>query len=94
MKSTHKPKAGDFLEPDGWAMGERLRDDDGYRDGSFPGCAFRVRTAGGDLAINVEPAGSDRFVSGPGPAFRCRCRVEFVGDGEPSAFAGGWLYHG
>jgi hypothetical protein len=80
--------AGDFLKPDGWAVGEILQESDGYRDSSFPGCMFRL-PGGFDyrLAVNVTVTGRK-----PDRKGWLRCRVEFVGDGEPSQFCGGVVY--
>lgn len=79
---------GDFLKPDEWPVGERLHPDDGYSDSSFPGCEFRLPGSNGYmLAVNVKITGRKIRRNGS-----IRCRVEFVGDGEPSVFSGGDLY--
>jgi len=94
MAERYTPQVGDHLVPDGWGFGENLEADDGYSDGSFPGCEFRL-PAGLDrvyrLAVNVKVTGGDHIVNFG--RYRSRCRIEFVGDGEPSTFTGGWIYH-
>jgi len=95
MTEKYQPQIDDLLVPDSWYMGEKLTEDDGYSDSSFPGCQFRVETVGGDLAVNVTITGGDHFVSCAVSrrTRKSRCKIEFVGDGEPSIFTGGWLYH-
>ena len=85
-------KVNDFLKPDGWNYGELLEKSDGFSDGGFPGCQYRVSRQRGDynLAVNVMVTGKRHFHSG---SFRSRCKVEFVGDCEPSTFSGGWVYY-
>jgi hypothetical protein len=96
----HTPQEGDHLEPDGWPAnaGEKLRPDNTTPDSEFPGCQWRVRGAAWtakpiDIAVNVTVTGKPHFVRGPGLAWRSRVQIEYVGDGEPSTFDGGWLYH-
>ena len=93
------PKAGDFLKPDGWgpAGGANLSQSDGYADESFPGCQFRL-PAGGypkpmyHLAVNVTVTGGQHADTFYADVTRSRCKIEFVGDGEPSTFTTGWLH--
>ena len=80
---------GDFVQPDGWSLGELLTEDDGFKDSSFPGCQFRLHSAGGELAVNVRVTGKERWDKGHN---WFRCEVEFVGDGEPSTKTRGWLH--
>jgi hypothetical protein len=84
------------IQADGW-QGEvyELIPDDGYRDDLFPGCQYRYETHGLKIAVNVMTTGRDKMhhFSVKGTIFRCRCRIEFVGDGEPSTYANGWFYH-
>lgn len=90
----YKPQIGDYVVPDGWRFGEVLKPDSGYSDSEFPGCAFRLPSTGGELAINIKVTGKDHFITNSiSKMYRTRIRIEFVGDGEPSTFTGGWLFH-
>jgi len=83
---TRAPRVGDFVCPDGWDMGELLTADSGFSDESFPGCQFRLKGICADYAVNVVMTGRiqrDGYY---------RCRIEFVGDGEPSTFSGGRIH--
>jgi hypothetical protein len=102
LDKPYVPKAGDFLHPDFWPLGEVLTEDDGYKDSSFPGCQFRVR--GGldaNLAVNVKVTGKPHYDTGGTQIlgrtrYKVRVRIEFVGDGLPhaSSYTKGWLYFG
>jgi hypothetical protein len=66
-----------------------LKKDDGYKDNLFPGCQFRIQMFDSNVAVNVK-------ITGKTPTRRngslwYRVKVEFVGDGEPSTFSGGWF---
>lgn len=94
--AKHIPLVGDFVHPDEWKMGENLLADDGFKDSSFPGCEFRL--PGGldyKLAVNIRVTGKPHFLYELGGQSWCksRCKIEFVGDGEPSEFTGGWIFH-
>lgn len=84
--------AGMYIRPDFWTYVEKLEAGDNYRDESFPGCQFRIPAGyiGGKpqyhLAVNVKKTGNVRNREG-----MVRCRIEFVRDGEPSTFTGGWI---
>ena len=78
---------GMYLVPDGWRFGSRLEASD------WDKAKFYLPTNSGGpvkaIAVNVKITGrtlqricGDLFV---------RCQIEFVGDGEPSTFTGGWL---
>lgn len=80
-------KVGSCIRPDGWRFGERLTVSDWNK------AQFRLPTGSSgpikSLAVNVTITGrtwqrreGDLWV---------RVRVEFVGDGEPSVFVGGWM---
>ena len=80
-------KLGSCIRPDGWRFGERLTASD------WNMAQFRLPTGSAgpikSLAVNVTITGrtwqrreGDLWV---------RVRVEFVGDGEPSVFVGGWM---
>lgn len=82
-----KPRVGDYVKPDQWVMGDKLTFSDGFSDGSFPGCDFRLMShLGYNLAVNIIITG--RTVRSNG---KVRCKIEFVGDGEPSVFTRGWI---
>ena len=88
-----QPQVGHYLEPDEWRIGSVLEPDNGYKDSSFPGCQFRIRNEDHPhvtFAINLKITGKPRHYSTSN--YRSRCKIEFVRDGEPSQFAGGWLY--
>ena len=96
MKSPYTPQPGDYVKPDGWKIGEILAEETlAFKDASFPGCQFRLKASCGTrLAVNIKVTGQDYWVEPWGSRQRCRCQVEFVGDGEPSTTTVGWLYHG
>ena len=77
---------GDYLVPDGWEsrIGENLVESDGYSDSSFPGCQFRLPCQDCMVAVNVMVTGRKPDRDG-----FYRCKIEWVGDGEPSTFSGG-----
>jgi hypothetical protein len=83
---------GDTVQPDEWKHFEKLSESDGYSDSSFPGCQFRINTDCYSLAVNITITGR-KPIRGTDRCFRCK--VEFVGDGEPSVFSGGriWINH-
>jgi len=85
-------QVGDFVEPDEWRIGETLDKADDFSDGSFPGCQFRMHsyTADADLAVNIKVTGKPHLHGYD--RYKSHCKIEFVGDGEPSTFAGGWIY--
>ena len=88
-------KVGDYVCPDGWGgWGEGLQEDDGFKDGSFPGCQFRLRLRCHPcypLAVNIKIT-SRKANYRQGNYGWYRCKIEFVGDGEPSQFSGGWIF--
>ena len=95
-QEKHTPKAGDYLQPDEWKNGGNnitLADD--FKDSSFPGCQFRIVPPNHldyDLAINIKVTGKPHYTH-LNNWYESRCKIEFVGDGEPSTFSGGVLYH-
>lgn len=90
-KYFHKAEIGDGIKSDEWAWFYTLNADNGFRDSSFPGCQFRVKLHDTyNHAVNVKTTGQPRW---NGIQWQSRCKIEFVGDGEPSTFAGGLLYH-
>jgi hypothetical protein len=75
---------GCILEPDG-RMGENLLPCEDYSDASF-----RFPVLGLEIACNVHVTG--RKLQYDGGNTKVRVRIEWVGDGEPSTFCGGWLW--
>ena len=91
MNTLRNPKVGDAIIGDEWPVyaAERLIEGDTWHDSSFPGCRFRVPMHDYNIAVNVT-------ITGKTPTKRngviwYRCKIEFVGDGEPSTFTGGWI---
>lgn len=88
-------KLGDMIKPDGWHLGELLLIGDEPMSG-WKGCQFRVKTYNSafvypyGMPVNVEITGNAKYKSG---ATVSRCRIEFVKDGEPSEYSGGYIYH-
>lgn len=92
VKTKYTPKVGDSVQGDKWGFPEELKPSDGYSDSSYPGCQFRVHTTHGfELGINIKVSGSPKYI-GNG-RYKSRIQIEFVGDGEPSTFSGGWIFH-
>jgi len=93
----HTPQIHDYLVPDQWGVGEWLKPSDGFSDSSFPGCQFRVPSSQYpyyELAINLKVTGKPHTIYvNNRQSYKSRVKVEFVGDGEPSTYSGGWLYH-
>lgn len=90
-----KPKIGDHVQPDQWPIGQNLLPGDEATE-TWPGCQFRLPSKDGDLAVNIKVTGRKHFLVGyfseHGMLYRQRIKIEFVGDGEPSTFTGGWHY--
>jgi len=83
-------KEGDLIKADGWTFYEKLNPSDGFSDSGFKGCDFRVRLQDYNIAVNVITTGKPIFKNGH---YISRCKIEFVGDCEPSEFSGGYLIH-
>ena len=85
-------KLNDTIKGDQWSWAYRLDADDGFSDSSFPGCQFRVNIDDKNilLAVNIKTTGLPRW---NGQRYQSRCKIEVVGDGEPSTIFGGVLYH-
>jgi hypothetical protein len=95
-QERYQAKGGEYVEPDGWGLahGNKLERTDEGPVGEFPGCRFRLTPPNHpevSLAVNVHVTGGDHWDSSG--QWRCRCRIEFVGEDEPSRFSGAWLYH-
>ena len=78
---------GTYLEPEQWGIGNPLKKGlDGFCDYYLP------TNSGGpvkEVAVNVIITGRTRIRRSGG--YYVRVRIEFVGDGEPSTFTGGWI---
>lgn len=83
-------KLGSCVRPDGWRFGQRLI------ASAWDVARFRLPTGSAgpveSLAVNVVATG--RTWQRREGGYWVRVRVEFVGDGEPSVFAGGWMLRG
>jgi len=89
------PRDGDAIWPDGWDMWENiLAEEHPFSDSSFPGCEFRLPAGNGlyKLAINITITGRMSRKENRMGQYGFRCRIEFVGDGEPSTFTSGWIF--
>ena len=84
---------GGFVMLDGKTIGETLLPGDAFSDSGYPGCSARYPIFGcgpiKSVAVNVTVTGkSYRRLRG---SYWLRCRIEWVGDCEPSTFAKGWV---
>ena len=81
------------IQLDCWDTFETVEvDTDTYTDSDWDGCEYRISSgvAVKDVAVNVKLTGRKSFPHGN--AYRTRCKVEFVGDGEPSRFHAGIVW--
>ena len=88
-----KAQAYDKVRGDEWTDTKVLQPGD-EATGSFPGCQWWIRDAA-DIsahAINIKVTGRPRWHDLT-EMWRSRCRIEFVGHGEPSVYVSGWYYH-
>jgi hypothetical protein len=83
-------KIGACIRPENWPFGSRLIASDWDqaefrlpRPNAFPNDPIQ------SLAVNIVITG--RTWQRREGDYWLRVRIEFVGDGEPSAFAGGWM---
>jgi len=100
-----KPEIGLYVAPDGWKNSSwegasliegdgpsMIETDEGPMCDGWPGCDFRLPTRfiGIDVGVNITITGrKPHFNNGQ---WRMRCRIEWVGDCEPSTFSHGWIY--
>lgn len=81
------PAVDSIIHIDGWQFATRLTASD------WDQAAFRIPTGYSfgitSLAVNVTVTGRT-FQNRQGELW-VRVKVEFVGDGEPSSFQGGWM---
>ena len=93
MESPREAEIGDAVWCDQWPLHatELLLKGDSRTDDSFPGCQFRIPMYNNrfKVAVNVQVTG--KTPTKRNGAYWFRCKVEFVGDGEPSQFSGGWI---
>jgi hypothetical protein len=79
-------KAGKYVEPDGWAVGSCLMEDE---TGMAP---FRLQSARyADIAYPVNVTVTGRTYQHKHGSKRVRVKVEFVHDAEESTVHGGWM---
>jgi hypothetical protein len=87
FRKATKVEAGKWVEPDGWKRGNSLvADESGFCDFRLPSdnyatvaCAVRIHVTGRTLQRGLYKQ-------------RVRVKIEFLKDGEPSTFQGGWMY--
>jgi len=82
------------IKPDEWTTFSCLEEGDDYTDSSFAGCEYRLPSKCAmdyKIAVNIKVTGhkSHKIYDA---WYKTRVQIEFVGDGEPSTFTGGWLY--
>jgi len=87
---TVEPVVGSIVKLDNGRCEAMLAGED-FVDSGFAGCDFRfpLPNAGLEVAVNIHVTG--RTVQQRNGAEWVRCKVEWVGDCEPSTFCGGWL---
>ena len=80
------------IQLDCWDTFETVEvDTDTYTDSDWDGCEYRISSGVAvDVAVNVKLTGRKSFPLGN--AYRTRCKIEFVGDGEPSTFHAGIVW--
>lgn len=82
-----EPQVGSCIRPEDWPIGNRLAPSDwSQADYRLP-----VNSGGSiySLAVNVRVSGRTlRKIHG---SYYVRVVIEFVGDGEPSTYTGGWM---
>ena len=94
MNLTTEDFSGLTLEPDEWTTFSYIEKGDDFSDNSFAGCQYRLPSNCAmdyKLAINIKITGRKSHLVYK-DYYRTRVQIEFVGDGEPSTFTGGWLY--
>jgi len=89
----HTPRVGDWLIPDQWDTSSELKAGDDPLDHHWAGCQFRVYGRMSTVGVNLRLTGAPHIQRGDGWRYKSRVKIEFVGDGEPSTFSGGWLCH-
>ena len=94
MYAKHKPAINDYVKADGWSYGTHLQPGDAPVDDSYLGCQFRVELCNTreTIPINIKVTGMPKYYR-PTADYRARIQIEFVKDGEPSDFTGGYIYY-
>ncbi len=91
----HTPAIGDFVKPDQWHIGSCITEGDNPVDNDYHGSQFRIDTNNGyipSLPVNITVTGHpqyDQYYK----KHKSRIKIEFVHDGEPNTFSGGFIYH-
>jgi hypothetical protein len=88
---TVRPGVGSYVEPDEWNIGSSLEPGDDRLDAGFAGCQFRLLANRLQLRCAVNITITGRKTTRRNGADFVRVKIEFVGDGSPSQFAGGWM---
>ena len=84
------PRVGSVIREDGARLPyRRLEAGSDYVDSGFPGCAFYMPIALGQVAVNITVTG--RTLQYRDGGAWVRIRIEYVGDCEPSTYGAGWL---
>ena len=81
------PEVGSLIRPDGWRFSERLVESD-WSEAEFyllTGHCVGIQ----QVAVNITITG--RTLQRFDGDLWVRVKIEFVGDGEPSVFHGGWM---
>lgn len=85
----------DIVRVDGWGPCSERLEPIAPRDAAAPGWstapAYRLRSPGTGLRLAVAVTVTGRAPRRWSGGYWIRCRVEFCGDGEPSAVSGGWI---
>ena len=84
---------GDCWAKYDWSFIEK--DTDTYTDSSWRGCDYRYQSGAGlsaNIACNLTITGRKSKILSTGN-YSTRVSIEIVGDGEPSEFFGGIIYH-
>lgn len=82
------PMIGSVVEPDNWRLAERLLPSDWDKADFYLPTGYQCGIT--KVAVNIKVTGRTlrrRY----GDSQWVRIKIEFVGDGEPSTFLGGWL---
>ena len=86
------------VHPDQWGSCERLIESEWIK------AEYRLETGQeviSSLAVNIRVTGRKEYFQHyhtgngyfkPYNMYAIRCKIEFVGDGEPSSYTGAWLY--
>lgn len=81
-----EPTVGSYVVPELWRFGGRLQPSDWEPAKFYLPTNQTVIKA---IAVNVTVTG--RTLQRRQGDYYVRCQIEFVGDGEPSTFSGGWM---